>query len=734
MKKIPFVLIICALMFLLTSSVSAELKTGDVFVMGQFEQDDSTRNGDEPIEWLVLAAEDDKALIISRYSLAAKMFHYPKTETPWENSNMRKWLNDDFLNSAFDPDEQKRIIPARISTPDNPVYQTDGGNDTEDRLFLLSLDEAETYFASDEDRLVQTTEYSKKHGAFIRGNGMSEWWLRSPGKPGGYAAIVSSLGKVNKDGNSLNNVSCTVRPAFWLALADDYEPPAPAAEPEPILLTGTIDLSELSQAAPEKDVPEILSLDEAEEMGLTIPVPAEGEFIYLGEAKSDQAERMLAVFTMDPAVPELRNVNILIYKAAFESGGVKADDLTLSVKTESSYPVTDGLADGGSFTFRDVDFTDWGALAQFSFTLNLPKPAGFSFTFDPVDMTIVRQGGLAAYEAAAAMTEVPEEQASGGDPFVTDIYEQDGKMSSGPEPAEEETDDDLSETEPMPEEDAVEIPEDLEAGDVFSFGRYEQDDDPDDGTERIEWLTLAVEKERALVVSLNILDSLPYHAKGGAVNWQNSSLREWLNGEFFEQAFNQAEKDRIRESKISDPGNELFGTKKSPDTKDRVFLLGIDEAEKYFGSDEERNCEATDYAKAAGIFVDQEDWRSWWWLRTAGKSESDAAYVGVVGWIMERGNFVENPYVGVRPAMWLWLSDEAAAEGDNDFRTVNQPGDVGVLLRKTPSFSGDILRSLMNGSEVLPLGDSRMSEGRNWIHIQTKEGLEGWIPETALGD
>ena len=920
MKKTVLFFLICMLVMSVFCAAAAEMSAGDIITMGRIEQDNDENNGTEPIEWIVLEVKDGHALLLSRYSLAAKMFHYSKIDMTWADSNMRKWLNNDFFTTAFDDEEQARISEVKIPAAENPEYRTNAGTATDDRIFLLSLADAEEYFKTDEERLCEATPYAQKHGAFVRGNGKSEWWLRSPGKTNEYAAIVSSLGSVYPAGNSLNNVSCTVRPAFWVSLTDrsgtfiPYEIPE---TPEPIVLSGTIDLSELSGTAARDTAPQILSLAEAEEMGLTIPVPADGESLYLGEAKSDQAERMLAVFTMDPDAQEMRNLNLLIYKANFESGGVKADDLTVSVKTDTAYPIAEGEVEAPSFAFHDFCFTDWGAEAGFSFTINLPQPAGFSFTFDEAEMTFVRQNGEAAGGAAVpeddteaeAETETTVEAGepaftglSAGDHFMLGHYEQDEKQSNGPEPVEwrvlsvedgialviseygldarafhnlnvditwhasslrnwlngeflaelftepeqkliMKEDDSLfllsteeartlfasdqdrrclptayaishgayvhddtggtiwwwlrtqsnnnddsaacvrhegnvslsgngvifkevirpafyldlaayekfleggltegeSAAEPSEPEEAqapeetVDIPEDLEAGDEFFFGRFEQDGDPDNGPEPIEWLTLAVDGSKALAVSRYILDAKAYHPSGGTVDWNGSSLRKWLNDDFLTSSFNEAEQARIRMTPLSDPGNELFGTKKSPDTKDRVFLLSIEDAENYFETDEERSDWATDYAVTDGIFVDQTAGNSWWWLRTAGASGSNAAYVGVAGWVMDRGMFVENPYVGVRPALWLYLTEEAAEEEDDlsasANRVVNQPGDVGVLLRKGPSYSADILRSILNGKSVELTGESRRAEGADWVRVRTEEGHEGWIPESSL--
>ncbi len=83
------------------------VKTGDRLKLGSYEQDGKIENGPEPIQWIVLDVEDDKALLLSRYGLDSHTYNDQKsTSNSWRNSSLRAWLAGSFCNDAFSPAEQ----------------------------------------------------------------------------------------------------------------------------------------------------------------------------------------------------------------------------------------------------------------------------------------------------------------------------------------------------------------------------------------------------------------------------------------------------------------------------------------------------------------------------------------------------------------------------------------------------------------------------------------------------
>jgi len=202
----------------------ASFRVGDVFKFGHYEQDNNTSNGKEPIEWQVLAVENGRVLVISKYALDAKPFNETKTEgVTWETCTLRSWLNSEFLKSAFSSEEQNRIQLVTNRTPDhedsgNPGRIGYGGNDTKDRIFLLSIDEARQYFGRDFS--CEATAFAEAHkteGAVH----ITSWWLRSTGLPlygKNYNAAVCGDDMMYGGGDTVSSTNNVVRPAFWLDL------------------------------------------------------------------------------------------------------------------------------------------------------------------------------------------------------------------------------------------------------------------------------------------------------------------------------------------------------------------------------------------------------------------------------------------------------------------------------------------------------------------------------------
>lgn len=201
---------------------------GDTVFWGTYEQDNNLSNGKEKIEWLVLSKEYSKLLIISNKVLDGQQFNEYYSDTTWESCSLRNWLNSIFLYEAFTPEEQSKIEITNVSADENPIYNTNQGNPTMDKIFLLSIPEAEKYFASDEDRKCAPTEYAIKQGVIIStensvDDGVACWWtLRSLGDVQTYAfnARVRSDGSIDNYGVNVYYSCGGVRPAMWINLDD----------------------------------------------------------------------------------------------------------------------------------------------------------------------------------------------------------------------------------------------------------------------------------------------------------------------------------------------------------------------------------------------------------------------------------------------------------------------------------------------------------------------------------
>ena len=195
---------------------------GSTVFFGAYEQDNDTSNGKEDIEWLVLAKSGNKMLVISKYALDWQEYNTSYTSVTWETCSLRKWLNGTFINNAFSAEEQAMIPTVTVSADKNPDYITDPGNATQDKVFLLSITEANQYFTSDEARKCAPTDYAIAQGAYTSdiykagGRGTCWWWLRSPCDTQYMAAYVNCLGVVYGYSYSVGVDYGAVRPALWI--------------------------------------------------------------------------------------------------------------------------------------------------------------------------------------------------------------------------------------------------------------------------------------------------------------------------------------------------------------------------------------------------------------------------------------------------------------------------------------------------------------------------------------
>ena len=174
---------------------------------GTWEQDGNPDNGPEPIEWEVLDAGEGQMLLVSRYGLECRPYHSKNIETTWENSALREWLNGSFLDQAFSDGEQYQI--GRTLTEQCVI----------DKVFVLSLDEAEYYFSGDQHRICTAAKSAVKKGAYVnRSNGGSWWYLRTAGSDSSKIMSVNSDGTIDYDGGSLTSQKGVVRPALWVSV------------------------------------------------------------------------------------------------------------------------------------------------------------------------------------------------------------------------------------------------------------------------------------------------------------------------------------------------------------------------------------------------------------------------------------------------------------------------------------------------------------------------------------
>ncbi len=417
-------------------------QAGSCIEFGSYEQDGNLSNGKEPIEWIVLTKEHDSLLVLSKFGLDCCMFNDDFSDVTWETCSLRKWLNDTFLRAAFNQEEQKMIQTSIVIAEGNPDYETYPGNDTRDKVFLVSMVEAENFFPSDESRQCQPTAYALSRKVF-QNNSNCCYWLRTSGNNSASAAWVLDSGFVPSCGASVDCDDVAVRP-------------------------------------------------------------------------------MLRIFL-----------------SGFQGAEICQDTASPS-----------------------------------------------------------------AHASQAA------ECADTASPSLNKGYE---------------------------------------IGSYVTFGNYPQEDG--DKYEPIEWLILDSDENTALLLSKYGLDCQPYNTKDADVTWETCSLRKWLNETFFNSAFSQEERDKIQISVITADKNPNYFIEPGNDTRDKLFLLSVVEARKYFASDGARKCRPTAYAVKHNASKNTNTGCCWFWLRSPGNATGHATGVSPSGSVRVSGINVDIDNRVVRPAL-----------------------------------------------------------------------------------
>ncbi len=218
-----------------TSYNFSKAKKGDIIKFGSYEKDYPV-NGKDPIEWVVLDKKKDGLLVMSKYALDCLPYNTELVDTTWAECTLREWLNKKFYNAAFNSVEKKMIKTAAVKNEDNPYHGTEGGKNTKDKVFLLSISEvSNTKYGFDSNKIISDinrrcapTDYAVAQGARQYSGtytdrytaddiGACEWSLRSPGYCGISAAYVDDYGCVYYY-NYVYYVYGAVRPVLYIKL------------------------------------------------------------------------------------------------------------------------------------------------------------------------------------------------------------------------------------------------------------------------------------------------------------------------------------------------------------------------------------------------------------------------------------------------------------------------------------------------------------------------------------
>ena len=195
---------------------------GSIVQCGACEQDGDEADGSEPIDWILLDRIDGEVLLLSLDCLDARPYNpVPFAEITWEHCALRSYLNGEFFENSFSPQEKGAVFLTQNQNDDQSEVGTAGGADTLDKIFLLSEAEYAIYIndaLSREDvGKAYPSQLALQRGAKTGDDGCAFWWLRSPGVYGYSAQFVTDEGKLYPSGAYVDNeTNYAVRPAMWV--------------------------------------------------------------------------------------------------------------------------------------------------------------------------------------------------------------------------------------------------------------------------------------------------------------------------------------------------------------------------------------------------------------------------------------------------------------------------------------------------------------------------------------
>ena len=234
-------------------------------------------------------------------------------------------------------------------------------------------------------------------------------------------------------------------------------------------------------------------------------------------------------------------------------------------------------------------------------------------------------------------------------------------------------------------------------GDFLIFGAYAPYEGMEGTVEApIRWRVLDAQADALLLLSEDVLEARPYDNRDlDDYPYGETYMRTWHLRDILERGFTDAERACILTARVSNGGD--------PETYDQLFLLSVDELERYLPGEADRVAYATESAKIRGWA--QVDWeeRAYWWTRTRGDNYYKYAYVRPDGIIDEAGEALTYSFYGIRPAMWvtpaaLSLGTLEAAEADEPWEDDSDlegydDGEAALmdLLIETYPGEGDVL-------------------------------------------
>lgn len=716
------------------------LTTWDCIYFGNYWQYDTNddeiadQNDDkQPIKWRVLSVDGDDALVLADKNLDCRLYNDIDEKVTWEECSLRQWLNEDFYNTAFDENEKDAIMETKVVNSIGFDGTLTEENDTTDKIYILSAAEAcNPAYGFPADSSEVSKARNAKNTSYIRDGKFGEWLGLFESDYNGYW-LLRTLGETFYDHYSVCSVApggairgCPldsefcVRPVLHINLSSSAWSKAAKLRSDGLSIEHT-------DAPNETDNPkdfgihnprvknEVTEWDkikfgsyyqnacfEPEPIKWRVLSVNEDEALLLADKSLDSKfydeKSRYSITWADCTLRQWLNEDF--YDEAFdaeEKNSILETSLTNNDNPEYGIPGGDATTDKiYILSIEDVSNASYG----FDTELDARSKSREAANTDYAKCNNLYTGlngngewwlrspgenvGSAAYVSGYGDSRIYGRQTGAYLHAVRPAMRI--KISSSKIKYAGTVDSEGNTSNVSDGIDSPRIENGITTWDCVYFGSYNQSAQFDK-KEDIEWRVLSVEGNTAFLISDKGLDAKPYNKGTSHVTWEDSSLREWLNGKFYREAFDEEEKKAILESAVINEDNEVYKAYAGYNTTDKIYLLSVEEAQKSlygFNSDMTRKAKDTDYARINGAFVDVSRGNvrnSYWWLRTPVNGNSSTVCVFNYGevnacGIIEIGNdidnYMTNAGISVRPVLHInlessvWSKAGTVSSNDKD--------------------------------------------------------------------